>query len=565
MNQHGSWPAREDAAAIFEPLEQRHYLSAELVVSAVTFESDLYQPGDAIALHAVMLNVGVNAVEPGVPNRVQFILSRDTVWGNEDDVLLQDFVDADGIGEGIDLKPYFITADIPADTPAGQYFVAARVDVDNAIPETHEGNNTFWSPQSSVMVGLDPDDPALADGSVRLRLVGPGEGQVHFAQDLMPRIVRPGQWVLGRGTITSINLIGTTAASRLQIVTADGVWTDVDMITVDGSMGAIAAPTTRLTGNLGVDGTLGVVRLAGVSGYQQQRIIIGSDAARPRLVLGDVMNLSIESAGIIRVIRATQWLDTNGGEGQADEISAPRLGRLIVTGDGDNDVAGDFMASLVLGGDGGRSLGRAVIAGDMIEGGLDAEGVVGTVRVGGNVEYSSVSAPRLGVFRVGGDLVGSELAFSQPPQAGWSLGRLIVGGWMLDSSLDTQATVRVVAVGGMDRSEIYVGNILSFGELEGMPAEAQMGGFDLGSWIGVLVVRGVGDEAESFRDTNIATSNIRRLRLSAPATAGEADFGVTARRVERLELGQPDGWSVYRRLREASQSLRFDSLVCRIV
>jgi hypothetical protein len=124
---------------------------------------DLKAPASAAAgadigpqIHLIVKNVG-RAVAPGTEHHptgymVDLTLGRDAAVpagfrsyspNFAEDVLLK----GGRVSRTADLAPgafhaYPVGAGIPADTPAGEYFLCATVDPGGAVPEMNEGNNT---------------------------------------------------------------------------------------------------------------------------------------------------------------------------------------------------------------------------------------------------------------------------------------------------------------------------------------------------------------------------------------------------------------------------------------
>ena len=100
-------------------------------------------------------NVGGNAIAYDaqgnpVPFYGQVRFSSDQVWGNEDDVVIHEWVfdyflaDDHGGDEG--------NVTIPPEVPSGDYYVACMLDTDGQITESDEGNNWWWSTTADVIV-----------------------------------------------------------------------------------------------------------------------------------------------------------------------------------------------------------------------------------------------------------------------------------------------------------------------------------------------------------------------------------------------------------------------------
>ena len=300
----------------------------------------------------------------------------------------------------------------PTDLPPGEYLFLAKVDADDVVSELDEENNEalasvsaewvhrFGNVGLSKRVSLTITD--VNGTPVTFSLTGNGYGEVVRNED--------GQ--------LDVILHGTDSRSSLTIKTSresEAVVNDIRVVReqvgenewLGGSLGAITAPTTDLAGDiLSADGWLGSIVLDDVvDGHLIQ--IGGAEAQRPvSLTFGSVGELSVVSASPISRLTATEWLD---GDDEADEIRAPWLGRLRITGDSDQTL-GHFGADLVLSGQGAAktTLGQASIAGDLYDALWGITGDMGRLSAGGIAEHARVQTTgSMGAIRLGAS-VGSD-------------------------------------------------------------------------------------------------------------------------------------------------------------
>ncbi len=158
-----------------------------------------------------------------------------------------------------------VKATIPSNLPAGAYFIIAKVQTGDLMPEVSVANNSI---ASTAAVSLTPGFGAFAgregvimryletDGTeVTLKLTGPGFGILTF-----------------NGGVPSILVRNTTAASRLTITTRFGTnaWTIDNFTAGDGgdpatSIGSLLAATTTLLGAATASGTIGAARFKNVT------------------------------------------------------------------------------------------------------------------------------------------------------------------------------------------------------------------------------------------------------------------------------------------------------------
>lgn len=149
-------------------------LPADLVVSEVRAEKDQYLAGDPLKLSWTITNKGVNPVV-GIEED-QFYLSKNNTW-DLDDVFLGQVRTSLNIApnESKSLQHTFVLNQ----ASVGDYYIVARTDARNQIPETNELNNETASTKT-VLVDVEelvlnqPDTTMLAhEGSLCYKVVVP--------------------------------------------------------------------------------------------------------------------------------------------------------------------------------------------------------------------------------------------------------------------------------------------------------------------------------------------------------------------------------------------------------
>ena len=177
---------------------------------------------------------------------------------------------------------------------------------------------------------------------------------------------------------------------RFEVLSADGDGAiDLHNIELFKFIDRADFQNVTLTGSLSASGGVRELQLGDVTG--EGRLTIGLfDTARfgrPQLTFGRVSDFSVESLVAVRSIRAVEWLETGG---DASVISAPRLGKLVITGRAGSSadaVQGDFEADVALRGN--NSLRLLSVAGFVRDADIVTTGNVGKVTVGG-LERSSL-------------------------------------------------------------------------------------------------------------------------------------------------------------------------------
>lgn len=149
----------------------------------------------------------------GSPNdfRIVWVLTRDSIIGNEDDIVIEedDVSRTGGIGPG---GSYIVTDefDFPAGVPAGAYRLGARVDWTGVIGESDESDNTALSAGTGIVVNGGAGNPNLTVTVSTPAVTLPGDlrEDLHFTGTATVRNTgtgSPGEfrmtWILTRDAI----------------------------------------------------------------------------------------------------------------------------------------------------------------------------------------------------------------------------------------------------------------------------------------------------------------------------------------------------------------------------
>jgi hypothetical protein len=213
-----------------------------------------------------------------------------------------------------------------------------------------------------------------ADGQmVTVKLTGPGTLQVTLGGPISSNV-----------DAFAIALTGTTLASGLAITVAGkNGSTTIPTITVNGSLGSLIAPSTRLMQSLSVNGTTKRITLAGASGQISIGTPLNPAKDKLTLILGQVSELSISSNTPLAGLIALDWQDDTGPD---DVVAAPWIGSLKVTspkvGKQVLPLAGDFEADLNLSGaqaPKGLALGKVNVAGAVNQSTWTMSGHIGSI------------------------------------------------------------------------------------------------------------------------------------------------------------------------------------------
>jgi subtilase family serine protease len=127
--------------------------AADLTLPTVTVPGGPFNTGQNVQLAASVRNAGNLAIANGTTVVTDFVLSRDNVFGNSDDLVLgtASFDSGLTVGQTRPLTAGDTTFAIPSGA-TGVYFLLARVNPGNAILESNGANNTFATSGPQVVV-----------------------------------------------------------------------------------------------------------------------------------------------------------------------------------------------------------------------------------------------------------------------------------------------------------------------------------------------------------------------------------------------------------------------------
>lgn len=339
-----------------------------------------------------------------------------------------------------------------------------------------------------------------ANRKVVVQLLGPGSGQVS---------------VIGSGSSEVVRVVvnDSTAASRL-LISDGGAITTISELQINGSMANLSASRVDLEGDLTVTGTINRIALAKASGGHTLSID-GTDST-VALSLGNVSDLTVNSAEPISSLVAREWLDT----GPAITITAPSIGRLKTTG--------VFAAGLNLNA-GGTALGSAKIGGGIASGTWTIDGSAGSIittsttsawaatfsgAVASLVINGSasglVTAESIGTLRVKKDLSQASLALTG---SGTDLNKLRVGRTLDGSDIRSNGNVNTIAVGAIVDSTIFAGVNPS---VTGLPTD--LSAFVTPAEILSFVVTGLPGSTFAVTNSIIAAETLGTVKVRRVAT-----------------------------------------------
>jgi hypothetical protein len=201
----------------------------------------------------------------------------------------------------------------------------------------------------------------------------------------------------GTGSILGVTSPDATAKTSITLSTLRGTTTTIHGASFDGDLKSFSAATAALDGAFSVAGTVGKLTLGDVAAGST--IDVGAPAVKGSLAvtLGSVQDLKLTSLTPLSKLTVTDWADSDAGY----DLTAPSIGKLTVKGA--TGQAADFAADLQLTGAaaGAKTLNSVSIGHDLAGSTWDITGAVGSVKVTGTVQDSTLRAGSFNAISVG--------------------------------------------------------------------------------------------------------------------------------------------------------------------
>ncbi|MCA9407954.1 MAG: hypothetical protein KC733_04650 [Candidatus Omnitrophica bacterium] len=126
---------------------------ADLIIESVNYTVGTYQPNDPINFEIMYKNEGTFEVTSGETFITKVYLSKDQILDNEDIEIASLRIDGRfPEGESLAIP---ISGMIPTEITNGAYFVGVKIDSDEQIFESNEGNNIFFSTSNNILVSTN--------------------------------------------------------------------------------------------------------------------------------------------------------------------------------------------------------------------------------------------------------------------------------------------------------------------------------------------------------------------------------------------------------------------------
>jgi len=511
---------------------------------------------------------GVHIIDATNPSNMRFVNHRAmngaagavTAVGRQADLLL--VTSADGV-QILDLSvPIFPTAvdnvEVSVASPwmisvvnrfsvvvggNGGFSILDVIDPANAVEEY-----TFTAPDwggialavnTTLLLPMSDDGLLFMDGSEYVNRTY-FEGDATFRDDAGNRVridttgvgVRVHTTDTGDGSITKLEVFPTGQGAAEVKISANG-GSDIHDIIVNGSLVSFDAGDIDLAGDMTVTGSVNELVLGNVA--DDHTIAIEQwTAGQPgvSITLGDVTDLSIDSAMPIEELTVAVWDDWSG---DVDVIETPWLGDL--------HCAGDFDAALFLTGheDAPLTLGRARIGGQ-VGGDWNIEGNGGKICLGstaadwigaftGDVDSlvarndfsGQLTVNAMGKMGVGGDMVDATLNLLQQVDGAdrrvVALGRLNVRGRMIRTEVHSAGHVKKLSAAGLEDTTVFAGVADGVTDLPDAADD-----FDAEATIASLKIR-KSNQPFSVVNSNVAAWMLGKINYGTVQTDNSANGG----------------------------------------
>ena len=311
-----------------------------------------------------------------------------------------------------------------------------------------------------------------------------------------------------------VALYDTNEKSLLTILTPKGETAGIRSIKVNGSLKAISAKTTALTGDITITGSLG--RLA-LNSAEDSTISIGTGSTKAAVTIAFDLayNLKIDSDTPIRSITATELV--NGS------ISAPSVGSITIKGDEKRYIWGDLDIDVTV------------------------PGVTGTVKVANALSgdwdcntVKSITALEADDFY---------LTLSRKPDHRiLALGKLTIKESFNYSQIISSGNIGAVTAGEFWYSNCFAG--VDYSSLKDLNVDyvfdlpvANAANFSETATIKSIAIKGVkDDDPPNFVNSNLAAANILSVSIAYPQAKNSGiPFGVTAGYIKSLNIKTDNG------------------------
>lgn len=131
-----------------EPVE----FLADLQVGTLLAPTSTYQRGRMFSITVPVHNTGLGAIPADVPVTLRVRLTKNKLWGEDDDIVLHNaFPVTGGLPAGT-VRTVNLTVTIPESAPLGDFHLAAEVSVAGVLEEVNTDNNRGWSDGNTVKI-----------------------------------------------------------------------------------------------------------------------------------------------------------------------------------------------------------------------------------------------------------------------------------------------------------------------------------------------------------------------------------------------------------------------------
>lgn len=527
-------PART-TACVFESMEPRELLAADLAVISVDAVPTTVGPGGSVHVTWLVRNVGDTNI--GGQWKDVVYLSADNKIDASDTVLYSQTVNVNLMSPNVGYVGNR-NVTLPASVGEGPHYIIVQTDSEGQQGEASETNNVM---ATQIQVSL----------TERRFGVGNGEnyGKAVLTDALGTKVtfvLTGGGWgeVVGAGADTRIVLHDTTTRSVLKVITTGkGSTTTVADIEVNGSINNVLAKTTNVTNSVIVSGSANKIQVGDVTGADVRVDQVGKGTI---LMMNNVQDAKVNFAGPIRTLMVNQWLDSDD---EADIVSS-WIGKAMSKGafQGDANLSGLGATK--------TTLGNAMFGGPVDNSTWDVTGNGGkvTFKQDANAQLN-FSGVLLGVMAkrmlsgqvnalgantiTAGDMQNLDINFSLSDPSRLAANKISSKMWMDNVHIRTGGSLGTVTTGGMKNSDVYLG---FFGA---DPFGASSNDLN-GAAVRSLMVRGIKGEAHTMMNSNIVATDLGTMTLKGVETDnGGVQFGLVGLGARKLTIYTDTGKMVW--------------------
>ncbi|QOV88827.1 peptidylprolyl isomerase [Humisphaera borealis] len=368
-----------------------------------------------------------------------------------------------------------------------------------------------------------------ADGTVStVSVKGAGTATVRFTGTDLAQTANKGKIsVAGAGgaALSLVSIAGSDASTAVTITGkgGDGV-TSLQVLSADGALKSLTASKTNLTGAITTVGAVGTINLLSANNAALNLGGTTSDKG-VKITAGDFVDTDIISGAPLASVKLRS--DT-GTDGLSDVISAPGITSLTITGN----------SSATITSVGEPNINKITIGGDF-SGSISGHQIA-SLTVKGNLTGATINA-----IHAANEHADAREANLKQNQA---IGKLAVGGAIVNSVVDTAGSVGSITAGSVSSSRLFIGLL---GQTLVPTTVSQL---TQEATLNVLTIKG------TLASTDIASRFLGKLNIGSVTTDnGGAPFGLAGDSLTLLNARKADGTRIT--IKNVTTQAEFDASI----